>query len=102
MLKKLKMSYDKIRKAYDNSILKSLNDTVRRYSKEELREAISSEEGRVALAEKVFFQLPASTKSAFVDNDNAKDLFVADVVSRLSSILTTPKLHKKVFGTKAG
>ncbi len=100
MLTKIKMSYKKIREKFDPSILKSLNQTVRRYSKEELRELISTEDGQKKLANKVFFQLPESTKSAFKGNDEAREAFSNDVSSRLTNILDTPKLYKKVFGKK--
>jgi hypothetical protein len=102
MLKKLKMSYEKIRKTYDSSILKSLNMTIRRHNKDELRALISTKEGRVSIAEKVFFQLPLSTKSVFLNNDAAKAHFVSDVVDRLGNILENPRLHKKLFGKKSG
>jgi hypothetical protein len=102
MLTKLKMSYEKIRKIYDPTILKSLNETIRRHKKDELRELISTKEGREAIAEKVFFQLPASTKSAFSSNDSAKEQFVSDVTTRLGNVLDTPKLYKKIFGKKSG
>lgn len=100
MLNKIKMTYKKIREKFDPSILKSVNTTVRRYKKEELRELIATEEGQRKLADKVFYQLPEGVKSPFKDNDEAKAAFVADVVTRLTSILENPKLHKKVFGTK--
>tara|TARA_Y100001936_G_C16062981_1_gene665351 strand:- start:1105 stop:1407 length:303 start_codon:yes stop_codon:yes gene_type:complete len=100
MLNKLKMSYSKIRQKFDPKIIKSLNKTVRRYKKDELREALSTEEGRAELARKVFFQLPDDIKVVFKDNEDAKEAFYRDVEGRLAKILETPKLFKKVFGSK--
>lgn len=98
MLSKMKMSYKRIREKFDPSILKSVNATVRRYKKDELREMISTEDGQKKLADKVFYQLPEGTKSPFKGNDEARKAFIDDVVSRLTSILDNPKLNKKMFG----
>ena len=100
MLNKIKMSYKKIRQKFDPSILKSLNQTVRRYNRDELRELISTKEGQEKLAEKVFFQLPEGAKLQFKDNEKSKEEFVNDVTSRLTTVLDTPKLYKKIFGKK--
>lgn len=98
MFKKIKMSYAKIREKLDPSILKSVNETVRRYKKDELRALLLTEDGRAELSEKVYFQLHSSTKLVFKDNAEAKKMFIDDVLRRFTTILDTPKLYKKVFG----
>jgi len=96
MFSNIKLSGKKLIEKTQPQAIKTLKQTVNRYSKAELREQISTEDGCRELASKVFHQLPEGTKKMF--NDDSKEHFVNDVVVKLEQAKKVPKMFKKIFG----
>jgi hypothetical protein len=95
MLKAVKLGWSKLKTLYQAQIDQHVTKTIKRQSKESIREACSNLDNAYDFAAKMFFQLPEFLKSRF--NEEAEEAFKQEVSHRLINSMKNDKNFKKVF-----